>query len=73
MVPIIDTFMALHGESVKSITCNRGREFANSTFIHLVETVVYDKQVYFTHAYASQERGTNENSNGLTRAFLPKK
>ncbi|BDC77734.1 IS30 family transposase [Enterococcus faecalis] len=72
MVPIIDTFMALHGESVKSITCDRGREFANSTFIHLVETV-YDKQVYFIHAYAPQERGTNENSNGLIRAFLPKK
>jgi IS30 family transposase len=28
--------------------------------------------VYFTHPYASSERGTNERHNGLIRRFIPK-
>ena len=30
-------------------------------------------QVFFAHAYASWERGSNENLNGLIRRYLPKK
>lgn len=30
-------------------------------------------QVFFAHAYCSQERGSNENANGLIRRFFPKK
>lgn len=29
-------------------------------------------EVYFSHPYASHERGTNENFNSLLRDFLPK-
>lgn len=29
--------------------------------------------VYFTHPYSSWERVTNENHNGMTRRFIPKR
>ena len=64
--------MALHGDAVRSITCDRGKEYVNSLFISRIEDT-YQSKVYFAHAYTPQKRGTNENTNGLIRAFLPKK
>jgi len=32
-----------------------------------------DMDIFFAHAYCSQERGSNENANGLIRRFFPKK
>ena len=49
----------------KSITSDNGREFAK-----LGEAVTCP--VYYCHAYASFERGTNENHNRMIRRFLPK-
>jgi len=51
-----------------TITCDNGKEFANHQgFAKELET-----DVYFAHAYASWERGTNENTNGLLRQYFPK-
>ncbi|WP_228099299.1 MULTISPECIES: IS30 family transposase, partial [unclassified Granulicatella] len=51
----------------KSITADNGSEFSR-----LTELESYLTAVYFAHPYASYERGTNENHNGLIREFLPK-
>ena len=51
-----------------SITFDNGKEFANHQAIaHKLQT-----DVYFAHPYASWERGTNENTNGLIRQYFPK-
>ncbi len=55
-------------EVVHSITFDNGKEFA----LHEVIADSLNIQVYFARAYHSWERGTNENTNGLIRQFLPK-
>ena len=54
---------------VKTITTDNGKEFALHEWL--------DEQVgctsYFCRPYASCERGSNENANGLIRQYLPKK
>ena len=51
-----------------TITCDNGKEFANHQEIaHRLQA-----DVYFAHPYASWERGTNENTNGLIRQYFPK-
>jgi IS30 family transposase len=51
-----------------TITFDNGREFtAHQDLARELET-----EVYFAHPYASWERGTNENTNGLLRQYFPK-
>jgi IS30 family transposase len=52
----------------KTITADNGSEFAE--LAHSVKD--QETVVYFTHPYASSERGTNERHNGLIRRFIPK-
>lgn len=53
---------------LKTITFDNGKEFAG----HEEIASALDADCYFAHPYASWERGTNENTNGLIRQYLPK-
>lgn len=52
----------------KTMTYDNGMEMANHQWL----TNNTGMDVYFAHPYSSWERGTNENTNGLIRRFLPK-
>jgi IS30 family transposase len=52
----------------RSLTLDNGREFARP--LELERRL--DLQVFFAHPYHARERGTNENTNGLLRQYLPK-
>jgi len=53
---------------VHTLTSDNGKEFAGH------ETIAkgLGARFFFTHPYASWERGLNENTNGLIRPVLPK-
>ncbi|HEH9431900.1 TPA: IS30 family transposase [Aeromonas sobria] len=51
-----------------TITFDNGREFSG----HKDIAKALDADMYFAHPYASQERGLNENFNGLLRQYVPK-
>ena len=59
---------ALEGLPVETITCDNGWEFGRHQYIeqHL------GCRVYFTDVNSPQQRGSNENLNGLLRQFFPK-
>ncbi len=54
---------------LRSITFDNGKEFSGHQEVSLSLNI----DCYFAHPYASWERGTNENTNGLIRQYLPKK
>ena len=53
---------------LKTITFDNGKEFAGHEEIASALNV----DCYFANPYSSWERGTNENTNGLIRQYLPK-
>ena len=53
---------------VKTITSDNGTEFHGYKTIEEATGAIF----YFAHPYHSWERGTNENTNGLIRQYLPK-
>lgn len=55
-------------DKVKSITADNGKEF--TAFERIAECL--EAAFFFAHPYHSWERGTNENTNGLIRQYLPK-
>lgn len=57
-----------HRRQVHTITSDNGREFAG----HEAIAQRLQADFYFAHPYASWERGTNENTNGLIRQYFPK-
>jgi IS30 family transposase len=58
----------LKGYPVHTITCDNGKEFA----AHEEIAQILEADLYFAHPYSSWERGTNENTNGLIRQYIPK-
>jgi IS30 family transposase len=59
---------ALKDLPVHTITCDNGFEFAQHKRIEKL----LGCQVYFTDTHSPQQRGSNENLNGLLREFFPK-
>ena len=53
----------------KSMTYDNGMEMSNHQWL----TNNTGMSIFFAHPYSSWERGTNENTNGLIRRFLPKR
>jgi IS30 family transposase len=54
---------------VKTITADNGRQFAQHERI----AACLGAKFYFAKPYHSWERGTNENTNGLIRQYIPKR
>jgi transposase, IS30 family len=65
---IVDLMKQLPTSKRKTLTLDNGKEFAEH------ERVAHklDVNIYFAQPYCSWQRGTNENTNGLLRQFVPK-
>jgi IS30 family transposase len=65
---VIDALIDLPISWVKTITFDNGTEFAQ----HEKMAKALGIEIFFAAPYASYQRGTNENTNGLIRRELPK-
>ena len=65
---IVSALSKFPNDAVKTITCDRGTEFANWKNIEQK----LNCSVYFADPYCAWQKGTNENLNGLLREFYPK-
>ncbi len=56
-------------QRVRTVTYDNGKEFAD----HAAVDEALKSTTYFADPYASWQRGSNENFNGLLRQYIPKK
>lgn len=66
---MIQLLSTLPTDYLKSITPDRGKEFAKHS---AVTSALNGIQFYFPQPHAPWQRGTNENTNGLIREYVPK-
>lgn len=66
---IKELFSRIPAAAIKTLTPDRGSEFARYSELELS---ISNLTVYFPAPHAPWERGTNENTNGLVREYLPK-
>ncbi|MDB1726144.1 IS30 family transposase [Enterococcus avium] len=66
---MIELLSSIPNEVVKTITPDRGKEFSNH---FAVTEALNNVPFYFPDPHAPWQRGTNENTNGLIREYLPK-
>ena len=64
----MQTLSEFPSELVKTITSDRGTEFANWAKIEQA----LNCDMYFADPYCTWQKGTDENSNSLLREFYPK-
>jgi IS30 family transposase len=69
LLRMIRSFEQAHGLSFETITADNGTEFHSYEQIERRTGLSF----YFATPYHSWERGTNENTNGLIRQYLPKR
>ncbi len=65
---VIDALEEIPASWLKTITFDNGSEFAG----HEKIAAALNVDIYFATPYSSWQRGTNENTNGLIRRYLPK-
>ena len=65
---IIELLKEYPKDLVKTITCDRGKEFAG--WKEIEDSLNCD--IYFADPYCAWQEGTNKNLNGLLREFYPK-
>ncbi len=65
----IITSLAPLAARVRTVTYDNGKEFAD----HAVVDEALKSTAYFADPFASWQRGSNENFNGLLRQYIPKK
>lgn len=66
----VEDLIKKHGlEKFQTITTDNGSEFST---LSVLENNVKTLQIYYTHAFASWEKGSNERHNRMLREFLPK-
>lgn len=66
VISSIQTLISLYLYKIKTITSDNGTEFSQ----HQIAALLLKANWYFADAYCSQQRGCNENQNGLIRQYF---